>query len=134
MWSVRKLTVLFVLAVALCGSGTAIAFDERDLKKFQALNACEECDLSGATLWHANFGGANLVGVDLRGANLRNADLGGATLWYANLGGANLSDAYLFNANLSGADLSGADLGDANMKGAYFCNTKMPWGIDNDDC
>jgi len=24
MWSVRKLTVVFVLAVALCGSGTAI--------------------------------------------------------------------------------------------------------------
>ena len=29
MWSVRKLTVLLVLAVALCGSGTAIASEEK---------------------------------------------------------------------------------------------------------
>ena len=36
MWNVKRLTVVFVLAVALCGSGTAIAFDETDLKKFKA--------------------------------------------------------------------------------------------------
>ena len=35
MWSVRKLTVFPILAVALCGSGTATAFDETDLKKLQ---------------------------------------------------------------------------------------------------
>ena len=37
MWCVRKLTVFFVLAVALCGSGTAIAFDESDPKKLKEL-------------------------------------------------------------------------------------------------
>jgi hypothetical protein len=37
MWSVKRLTVVFVLAVALCGSGTAIAFDESGPKKLKKL-------------------------------------------------------------------------------------------------
>ena len=85
MWSVRKLTVLFVLAVALCGSGTAIAFDETDLKKFKALNKCEGCDLSGADLKKANLQRADLSGANLREANLKGVDLRGAKLSEANL-------------------------------------------------
>ena len=37
MWSVKRLTVVFVFAVALCGSETAIAFDESDPKKLKEL-------------------------------------------------------------------------------------------------
>ena len=35
MWSVKRLTVLFVLVAALCGSGTAIAFDENELREIE---------------------------------------------------------------------------------------------------
>ena len=37
MWSAKRLTVVFVLAAALCGSGTAITFDESDPKKLKEL-------------------------------------------------------------------------------------------------
>lgn len=33
MWGVKRLTVFFILAMVPCGSGTAIVFDETDLKK-----------------------------------------------------------------------------------------------------
>ena len=75
MWGFQKLTALLVLAVSLCGSGAAIAFDETHLKKLQALNACEGCDLSGA----------DLSGTELCGANLENANLSGADLSFAML-------------------------------------------------
>ena len=75
MWSFQRLTALLVLTMALCGSGAAIAFDEADLVKLQALNACEGCDLSGA----------DLSGTELSGANLENANLSGADLSFAML-------------------------------------------------
>ena len=56
---------------------------------------------------------ANLIGANLEGANLRDADLIGA-----NLEGANLIDADLIGANLEGADLIDADLRGANLEGA----------------
>jgi uncharacterized protein YjbI with pentapeptide repeats len=61
--------------MALCGSGAAIAFDEADLVKLQALNACEGCDLSGADLSEADLGGANLENANLSEANLFGANL-----------------------------------------------------------
>ena len=62
MRNVRRLTILFVLAMALCGSGTAIAFDETDLKKLKALNSCSDCDLSVANLSAADLSYAKLSG------------------------------------------------------------------------
>ena len=62
---------------------------------------------------------ANLIGADLRGANLRGADLS-----YAYLSGANLRGADLRGANLHGAYLSGANLRGADLRGAkldYSC-------------
>ncbi|HJM60989.1 MAG TPA: pentapeptide repeat-containing protein [Alphaproteobacteria bacterium] len=106
MRNFQKLTALLVLAMALCGSGAAIAFDETDLKKFQALNACAECDLSGA---------------DLVGAKLYKGDLSEATLR-----GADLSE-----ADLSEADLSTANLKGAKIDGAILCKSLTPWGEDN---
>ena len=54
MWNLKILTALAVLAMALCGSGAATAFDAKHLMKFKALNACEGCDLSEANLSGAN--------------------------------------------------------------------------------
>lgn len=51
----------------------------------------------------------------LMGANLRGADLSNANLGWANLEGADLTGADLSDANLGGAKLDGADLTDANL-------------------
>jgi hypothetical protein len=77
-------------------------------------------DLRGANLREANLGGADLRGADLSRANLGGADLRGAdlsgtnlrevNLHWADLISANLSMAYLGRTDLSLVDLSGADL------------------------
>jgi uncharacterized protein YjbI with pentapeptide repeats len=91
-------------------------------------------DMLGADLRAANLGGANLRGVDLRGADLSTANLGGADLRGADLNGANLREANLsradlISANLSGAyvgrtDLSLADLSGADLSGADLRSVK----------
>mgnify|MGYP001575590050 CR=1 FL=1 len=77
-------------------------------------------DLLGANLRDANLWGAHLVDANLRdanlwGADLRGADLGGANLWGADLGGADLGGANLRGANLRGANLGGANLGGSRI-------------------
>lgn len=69
---------------------------------------------------YGNF--ADLLGADLRGANLRRADLRcadlrGADLREADLFCADLRGAYLETADLRGADLRGADLYSAETYG-----------------
>jgi len=60
----------------------------------------ERADLSGHTLI-----GANLYGADLREANLSRANLSGADLRHANMYGANMNDVDLCNAKLFGSIL-----------------------------
>jgi pentapeptide repeat protein len=77
-----------------------------------------------------------LYAPDLRGISLENAQLNGADLRYANLAGvclrgARLREAILDHANLSGADLSytdltGATLKEANLNQAIFYPCQMP--------
>ena len=74
----------------------------------------EGLDLRGADLRDAYLSGA-----DLRGANLRDADLRGAYLRDAYLSGADLG-AYLNGADLRGADLRDADLRGADLRAAYL--------------
>ena len=80
----------------------------------------------------------NLIKLDVTGdcarCNLESANLSEKDLFRANLSGTNLED-----ANLSGADLSGANLENTILKkfiitNTVFCNTKLPWGIDNSGC
>ena len=90
-------------------------------------------DLRGANLEDADLRGANLIYADLRYANLRNAFLKDANLRHAfledaNLRGAFLEDADLRHANLRNADLRNADLKDAflkdaNLRHAYLTQT-----------
>jgi uncharacterized protein YjbI with pentapeptide repeats len=89
----------------------------------------------GVKEWNAWRRQSVLMGVDLSGANLNDADLRGADLYGANLSDAdlrgailsraNLSHAHLFHANLSDADLSGADLIGANMGGAHLIGARL---------
>ena len=65
--------------------------------------------------------------VNLRLANLHEADLDGANLRNTDLNGANLSRADLHRANLSGADLSGAHLNRANLSNADLRDTDLSW-------
>ena len=69
-------------------------------------------------------------GVNLAGADLRNAFLGDADLIKADLRNANLAGAYLYGANLAGSDLtdanlSGSDLAYANVTGATLAGTNL---------
>jgi TPR repeat protein len=84
----------------------------KDLNKLKAGRPCQDCDLSGAQLEHAQLQDANLIGADLSGAYLA---------------GANLLRANLTGANLVGADLIRADLNMANLKKANLIEAKL-WG------
>lgn len=82
-------------------------------------------NLRGADLIQANLAGWNLSQLDLS-----HAHLSGANLQNANLSGTNLTGAYLREANLSGADLTGsilkdADLTDANLQGASLYGAEL---------
>ena len=82
-------------------------------------------NLVGADLRYANLSDANLSGVNLSGADLGGVDLRYANLSDANLSGANLSDADLNGANLSDADLNGTNLSDANLSGANLSGVNL---------
>jgi len=84
-------------------------------------------------LIEAELNAFNLVGTNLRDADLTRANLKGSTLMDtpligANLTGADLSQANMRRANLrrtilNGANLTGADLRAANLRGANLSNT-----------
>lgn len=84
--------------------------------------------LGAAVQLAAKFGidlyAANLAGVDLAGADLKQIKCAGANLIDANLSGADLTLAQLSGAYLSGANLSDANLTSASLAGAYL------WGAN----
>jgi Pentapeptide repeats (8 copies) len=75
-------------------------------------------DMRGANLCEANLQGSNLYQTQLQGANLYRANLSRAILTAANLNGANLMGANLKQAILSAANLEAANLTEANLDGA----------------
>jgi len=68
---------------------------------------------------------ANLLGANLKGAFLVDADLSYANLFSANLQNAFLDEARLENANLNDANLKGATLEDAKLEGASLQRTSL---------
>jgi uncharacterized protein YjbI with pentapeptide repeats len=74
----------------------------------------------------------DLLGADLRAANLRKANLRGADLSGTNLREANLSRADLISANLSRAYVGRIDLSLADLTGADLRNVKelTVWQLD----
>ena len=93
----KRLIIIASLLLLVAFDGWA--YNETDLAKFKALNACEGCDLSGA----------NLQGT------------GNDVLEFRRFSGANLSF-----ANLSGVNLTTSKLKKAKLDGAKYCKTKMP--------
>jgi uncharacterized protein YjbI with pentapeptide repeats len=77
----------------------------------------------------ANLIDINLSGADLREANLRDAHLSSANLSDANLIRANLSDANLSDANLSDANLIHANLLGASLLGASLLGANLSGAI-----
>lgn len=77
-------------------------------------------DLRGANLSEADLYGANLSGAHLYGTNLSGADLSGAHLDKADLRSADLYGTDLREVNLRGADLRGADLRGADLSEAHL--------------
>ncbi len=93
----------------------------------------EGVDLEGADLREASLYSAQLQRADLWYAKLQGADLDDANLEEAELGCANLQGATLCSANLqgvylAGADLQGADLRGANLQRAYLRHTNLQRG------
>jgi uncharacterized protein YjbI with pentapeptide repeats len=92
-------------------------------------------DLSGVDLRRANLSNANLPGMNLArallskatltGVDLSEANLTGANLWTTNLTRANLAGANLTAANLTAANLTGANLTGANLTGANLWTTTL---------
>ena len=81
--------------------------------------------LRGAALTIANAARADLSGADLSFANLARADLEEADLSEAKLYGATLAEANMEGANLSGADLFGASLIYADLVGANLTGADL---------
>jgi uncharacterized protein YjbI with pentapeptide repeats len=82
-------------------------------------------DLREADLSHANLAGADMDHARLRGADLRHARMETASLWQANLRSADLSYARLQRAKLDHADLSDANLNHADPTGASLWGAQL---------
>ncbi|GAA3172586.1 pentapeptide repeat-containing protein [Nonomuraea salmonea] len=76
-------------------------------------------------LWGARIPAAQLIGHNLRDADLTRADLTGADLAGADLAGADLTDADLTRANLENADLENANLIGAKLTAAYLAGADL---------
>jgi hypothetical protein len=89
-------------------------------------------DLSGADLSEMNLSNIDLSYTDLSHADLsdtclRHANLSDACLRYANMSGVNLSNTYLGYANLSHANLSRSKFSYANFSCANFSRVDLSY-------
>ena len=82
-------------------------------------------DLREADLSFASLQGADMDHARLRGANLRHVRMEGASLWQANLRDAGLSYAGLQRAKLDHADLSDANLHNSDLTGASLWGAQL---------
>jgi hypothetical protein len=84
-------------------------------------------NLRCAQLYDANFSGANLEGSELVGAKLQKSNFSYANLSNTNLIGADFTDANLTNADLSNAYLYDTLMNNANLQHVFLQNTKIFW-------
>ncbi len=85
--------------------------------------------LVGADLRGASLQDAQLQGADLQGARMQGADLQGANLENARLRGASLQGANLQEVNFEGADLRETFFWQANLQGAQLQGVDLRWAI-----
>jgi uncharacterized protein YjbI with pentapeptide repeats len=121
----RTLTTLSRVDAAHKKSIVQFLHESKLIQGDQPIVLLQEADLIGANLRNADLRlatlhDANLIGANLREADLREANLIEADLSLAHLSGADLSDAHLRDAALIGVDLSNADLSDAEVTQAQL--------------
>ena len=112
---IRLVPVLLLMAAVVGGAGADPA----------CLPDCNGENLIGRDLRFANMAGASLRGASLTIANAARADLSGADLSFANLARADLEEADLSEAELYGATLAEADLRGANLSGASLFGASL---------
>ena len=100
--------------------------DENTRNEIENLHK-EDISLSGVQLKFADMKNANLVNADLSYSDLTKANFSGASMYGVNLKGANL-----FKTNFEGANLKAANLRDCELLGADFTNCKLN-NVDWDD-
>jgi len=101
-----------------------------ELRRRHRLTGDPKIDLKEADLLEANLRGADLSNVDLSNSILRDADLRGVNFCDSNLSGADLMGANLHKAVLAHVDLSNvympaACLYDTDLSKAQFINTNV---------
>lgn len=79
----------------------------------------------GVKAWNAWMKSNGDAMVDLRGADLRNADLEGVKLFQADMRNANFTGANLMDAILPGANFSQATVWGADLSGAYLDGSNL---------
>ena len=132
--------IIFFIFVGLIFSLFNYAYGhKKELNKLETTNECKRChlkniDFFGKDLSEFDFYLTNFIDANLTNTNLSKSYLSLTNLSGANLSGANLSDANLSGGNLSGADLEKSILKKIKIENILFCNTKLPWGIDNSGC
>jgi uncharacterized protein YjbI with pentapeptide repeats len=108
-------------------------FRGANLEGFVApLGQLQGLDFTGATMYWASLGDADLSFATFAGASLRGAILDGAACRHTSFRGADLSKDNLGGrTSFRGADLSSADLEGATLTDAVFDDmTKFPDGFD----
>lgn len=84
-----------------------------------------ETDMITGKVPSLSLSGADLNGVELRGANLPNINLEGASLEGGQFQGAHLENAFLMNSYLAKANLTGAYLTRAKLEIAYMLEANL---------
>lgn len=123
-----KNTCIALSLIMSTASFAAVSYSPDQLAQFELTNQCNNCDLSGATLW-GNHSGAvlattNLTGVHASGtfayANFSGSNLSSSNWEIVNLSNAQLAYIPLINANFFAANLSYANFEGANTQYANF--------------
>jgi len=121
---INKRIELHGLWLNLCEDGEKLVLIGADLQGINLSKAdLREANLIRTELSDANLCGANLCRADLTGADLRRTKLQGTNLRGANLREADLTGADLREANLYGANLRRTNLTGADLKEANLCET-----------
>ena len=89
---------------------------------------------NNVNFWRANLSNANLENCSLQQANLKrvnfeNANMNGAIFHFSIIRNAKMDGATAIRANFSKTKIK-----KTNLKNVKFCETIMPYGIDNSGC